>query len=66
MTDEDRLRFWVLYERNIRSPGQRRGQARMNALCIARPDLYDEITGTAADCFYRDDRIADFEAALGL
>jgi hypothetical protein len=44
--------------------GQRRGQAYMNALRFIRPDLYDKLTGSVDDCFYRDDRLDGFFDAL--
>lgn len=34
--------------------GQRPGQALMNALYSLNVELYNEIVGTEADCFYRD------------
>lgn len=39
---------------------QRNGQALMNALRKIDVDLYAEITGTPADCFYKDVLIPTF------
>lgn len=38
----------------------RMGQAHMNALHQIRPELYEDITGTDADCFYNDEKIHNF------
>ena len=48
----------------ITSGEQRRGQAWMNALWQTDPDLYDEVSGTDADCFYDDHRIDIFKARV--
>jgi hypothetical protein len=45
-------------------PEFRLGQAHMNVLRVQRPDLYDEVTGTSADCFYLDERVPAFLAWL--
>lgn len=46
---------------NITSGKQRRGQAWMNALREVEPELYDDVTGTEADCFYDDRKLAVFK-----
>lgn len=66
MTDEEQIDFWSWYHYYTEGGSQRRGQARMNALWKVRPDLYDTIHGTDADCFYVDERIKNFEATLRL
>lgn len=38
----------------------RKGQNLMNALYELNPDLYKQITGTEADCFYQDKNIHKF------
>lgn len=38
----------------------RRGQSLMNALYDLNPGLYNEITGTEADCFYDDKNVGRF------
>ena len=40
--------------------GLRHGQAYMNALHYINKDLYNQITGTEADCFYDDNKIVNF------
>lgn len=40
---------------------QRKGQALMNALFKINQHLYNEITGTSADCFYNDANIRQFD-----
>ena len=39
--------------------GARQGQAFMNALWTVRPDLYEVLTGTTHDPFYRDDNLPE-------
>lgn len=39
----------------------RRGQHIMNVTHAAWPELYEEVTGTDADCFYNDSRIPAFQ-----
>lgn len=55
----------VMYAAYIRhqtsSEGIRRGQAWMNALAEVDFDLYAEVTGTEADCFYNDNKIDAFK-----
>lgn len=48
-----------LAEYKQRNPGQRRGQALFNALCIFRPDLSEQIRTTDKDPFYRDERVRE-------
>lgn len=50
--------FWKLM-------GQRKGQALMNALRHKAPELYDIISGTDADCFYKDEVIPYTLSELG-
>lgn len=38
----------------------RTGQAYMNALSAVRPDVYEKIINTEADCFYQDSRLGVF------
>ena len=38
----------------------RNGQALMNALHALAPQLYTEVSGTKADCFYQDELIPEF------
>lgn len=40
--------------------GLRVGQSYMNALHKIKPELYKQINGTDADCFYSDDKIINF------
>lgn len=40
------------------------GQAYMNALHDIKPELYEEIIGTAYDCFYDDKNILNFISYL--
>ena len=42
----------------------RKGQSLMNALHAIEPDLYNEITGSDADCFYNDGKMVEFEKML--
>jgi hypothetical protein len=56
--------FWQVYDYLLRDKEQRRGQARMNALSRTDPELYQMITGTDIDCFYRDDLIPEFDNAV--
>lgn len=44
----------------------RRGQALFNALHELRPYIADVIRTTAADPFYRDDKIPDFYEAIAI
>lgn len=45
----------------LRNKGQlRKGQIYMNCLHTIDPDLYKEITGSDADCFYFDGKIDKF------
>lgn len=48
------------YHRFYVEQGERPGQAMMNALADTDPGLYDEVTGSDADCFYDDSRIPAF------
>lgn len=41
-------------------PQLREGQSFMSALNEINPDLYKEITGTDADCFYDDSKTPEF------
>ena len=43
---------------------QREGQSLMNALWICNEELYKQITGTEADCFYIDGKISKFWDAV--
>ncbi len=45
-------------------PDWRPGQTWANVVCLLRPDLYEEMTGTEIDPFYRDDRVDAFRACL--
>ena len=47
------------------NPGLRNGQALMNALREWSPQLYQDITATDADPFYRDDLIPAFWMRVG-
>lgn len=40
--------------------GLRIGQAHMNALHSVRPDLYELVSNTDADCFYNDGKMIQF------
>jgi hypothetical protein len=42
------------------APELRHGQRIMNALFRVRPDLYDFVTGTSFDPFYRDGNLYEF------
>ena len=67
MTEREARVFWALHMRyKEKWPGLREGQSMMNALARIRPDLYDAVTGTEADCFYNDNRINDFREAVGI
>lgn len=48
-------RYGSRYGRDLR-----KGQNLMNALYELNPDLYKQITGTEADCFYQDKNIPKF------
>ena len=45
---------------------EREGQAMMNALADVAPELYDMVTGSPYDCFYRDDLISGFREYVGV
>jgi hypothetical protein len=45
-------------------PGWRLGQTWANVVRVLHPDLYEEMTGTHIDPFYRDDRVDAFRAWL--
>ena len=49
------------YHRNLATKAQRKGQAWMNALHEVAPELYEQIVGTKADCFYDDLLIPAFK-----
>ena len=66
MNENETLDFWKWVIFYISDPNQREGQAHMNALSRVSPELYEEITGSVADCFYRDDRIPAFLEYLDL
>lgn len=65
MTPEEEVKFFDHYVM-LKALGQRRGQAMMNALARVAPELYDMVTGTLADPFYRDDRIPAFREMIGV
>ena len=66
MTWQEEEKFWILYRCYYNEQGQRKGQAMMNALGYVAMPLYDMVTGSLADCFYRDDRIPAFRAMIGV
>lgn len=49
------------FMRRMDTGEERAGQAAMNALREVNPDLYYEITDTAIDPFYDDNRLRSFE-----
>jgi hypothetical protein len=55
--------FMLTYQ--FKQLDQRRGQALMNALRTAAPDLYEILSGSPEDCFYDDSKFFDAIAALG-
>jgi hypothetical protein len=57
MIDEDKLNEYIIY---FKRNDCRLGQSCMNALYEVDKDLYNEITGTEADCFYDDAKIPSF------
>ena len=57
MIDEDKMNEYIIY---FKMNGCRLGQSCMNALYEVNKDLYNEITGTEADCFYDDKKIGAF------
>lgn len=65
MTPDEEAKFFDFYVK-FKQDGQRKGQALMNALGYVAPELYDMVTGTLADCFYRDDRIPAFRDMIGV
>ena len=68
LTDDQIVNLYTRYYAIVTDPDldQRRGQALMNALFDVRPDLYDALHGTDADCFYSDKRIVNFMEVLGI
>lgn len=62
--DEFARKFWQSYDYFLRDKEMRKGQARMNALKRVDPELYEIISGTEFDCFYRDERIPAFDQEL--
>ena len=61
------MKFYLLSQVNTlgkflksQNPELREGQAFMNALSEVNPELYKQITGTEADCFYDDEKIPTF------
>lgn len=68
MTDAEVKEFWRLARANMLDRGQRTGQAYMNALREVAPVLYDDITTTPRDIFYRDtsEDIYRFRDYLGI
>lgn len=67
LTSSEAHLFWEVYTDYLRKHRElRRGQAMMNALAKVRPELYEEVSDTEADCFYIDTRITDFKRKVGL
>lgn len=44
--------------------GEREGQAYMNALRSVNKEIYDHISATCADCFYKDSKVHNFIRSL--
>lgn len=65
-TDTQREDLIAKYNEMRRDGAQREGQALMNALYFIDAEMYDEIHGTDADCFYSDDKILAFFRRTGL
>lgn len=59
LTDKEWVKLTRIFVRYY-NQGLRPGQSYMNALNDINPDLYVEITGTDADCFYDDNKLIDF------
>lgn len=66
MTEEEIQEFWASFRMYHFVQGQRKGQAMMNALWDAAPELYADISGTSKDCFHRDDQVFAFRDYLGI
>lgn len=65
MTNVDYYALRNTYENLMYRGEQRQGQALMNALWRVHPDLYNEIHGTDADCFYDDSKVPAFYKRIG-
>lgn len=66
MNEEEVRKFWDYFDWCYRTAEQRKGQAMMNALRRVAPELYDEVSGTSRDCFYRDDQVFALRDWLGI
>lgn len=67
MLPEEIAAFWECVRQARRKyPEWRKGQTFMNALHAVAPELYDDISGTSKDCFYRDDQVFAFRDYLGI
>lgn len=66
-TDANKLERRIVEEahQNYTMYRQRKGQALMNALRTEAPELYEIISGTPADCFYRDEKVSLVMDELG-
>lgn len=58
------LNFWDHYHRARNVLGQRRGQARFNALQVVAPDLASIVRGTVNDPFYSDQEVDGFDEMI--
>lgn len=58
--DRFQLAFWAAY-RDYRIKGQRRGQARFNALATTSDWMPGEVRGEGCDPFYDDDLVPAFD-----
>ena len=54
------MKLLEVYKNRYMSFGLREGQSYMNSLYDINPSLYEEVSGTDADCFYVDDNIPQF------
>lgn len=54
------MKLLEVYKNRYMSYGLREGQSYINSLYDISPSLYEEVSGTDADCFYVDDLIPNF------
>lgn len=65
MSENDTItRIYHAFISHVTTGQERRGQAWMNALAEVDYDLYQQISGTDADCFYNDNKIEAFKAKV--